>query len=177
MPRVAHPDWLHKKVREKEDKFRQKKLADMFSSLKKDNVLKRNGDVVETSDVTNEEIVEDLEDLQNGNSSIKGHRPVVRFYEANNTRNSVENISEVNPQQTDNSAKENQMQIDIDRNVDYQGWLEIKKRKWKDTLNMRKKQRYSALNLQIKAQINFKIFVAWLNVFSLNKMSIWRHLN
>ncbi|EXB53718.1 DNA polymerase epsilon catalytic subunit A [Morus notabilis] len=142
VPRVAHPDWLHKKVREKEDKFRQKKLADMFSSLKKDNVLKRNGDAVETSDATNKEIVEDLEDLQNSNSSIKGHRPVVRCYEANNTRNSVENISEVNPQQTDNSAKENQMQIEsIDRNVDYQGWLEIKKRKWKDTLNMRKKQR------------------------------------
>lgn len=143
VPRVAHPDWLHKKVREKEDKFRQKKLADMFSSLKKDNVLKRNDDAVESNKVTDKENVEDLEDFQNSKSSIKGPRPVVRCYEASNKRNSVENISEINLQLSDNSEKENQMQSEtVDRNVDYQGWLETKKRKWKDTLSRRKKQRY-----------------------------------
>ncbi|PIA25174.1 hypothetical protein AQUCO_12300008v1 [Aquilegia coerulea] len=29
---------------------------------------------------------------------------------------------------------------DIDRNVDYHGWLELKKRKWKTTLEVRKKR-------------------------------------
>lgn len=28
---------------------------------------------------------------------------------------------------------------DIDRTVDYQGWLQMKKRKWKNMLGMRKK--------------------------------------
>ena len=30
-PRVAHPDWLHKMVRDKDDVFKQKKLKDMFA--------------------------------------------------------------------------------------------------------------------------------------------------
>ena len=31
-PRVTHPDWLHKMVREKDDKFKQRKLADLFGA-------------------------------------------------------------------------------------------------------------------------------------------------
>ncbi|MFS7947003.1 putative DNA-directed DNA polymerase [Helianthus anomalus] len=31
VPRVVHPDWLYKKVREKEDKMRQRKVDDIFS--------------------------------------------------------------------------------------------------------------------------------------------------
>jgi DNA polymerase epsilon subunit 1 len=30
-PRVAHPDWLHKMVRDKDDTFKQKKLKDLFA--------------------------------------------------------------------------------------------------------------------------------------------------
>lgn len=33
VPRVIHPVWLHKKVREKEDKFRQRKIDDTFKSM------------------------------------------------------------------------------------------------------------------------------------------------
>ena len=31
VPRVAHPDWLHKMVRDKDDTFKQKKLKDLFA--------------------------------------------------------------------------------------------------------------------------------------------------
>ncbi|PON38200.1 DNA-directed DNA polymerase [Parasponia andersonii] len=154
VPRVPHPDWLHKKVREKEDKFRQQKLADMFSSLKKDDLLKRKNEAVGMSNATEEEVVGDLEDFQNNNSSVKGPRPVVRCYEVNK-HSSVEN-AQVGLQQADNNEKDQQIQKSlssesIDRNVDYQGWLEIKKRKWKDTLNKRKKQRLGNATTRNKA--------------------------
>ena len=31
IPRIQHPDWLHKKVMEKSDVFKQRKISDMFT--------------------------------------------------------------------------------------------------------------------------------------------------
>ncbi|KAI0520159.1 hypothetical protein KFK09_007630 [Dendrobium nobile] len=57
VPRVLHPEWLHKKVREKEDRFRQRKLVDIFSTRGKNS---------------NDASVRDLEDIVNsGNSLIR----------------------------------------------------------------------------------------------------------
>ncbi|XP_030957704.1 DNA polymerase epsilon catalytic subunit A-like isoform X2 [Quercus lobata] len=145
VPRVVHPDWLHKKVREKEDKFRQRKLVDIFSSLNRDEFLKKNSDAAGANGVMNEEIVKDLEDFGNkSRKSVTGPRPIVRCYEVNNRQNSVKTNDQVGclQQQTDHRlpalSSEN-----IDKNVDYRGWLELKKRKWKDTLERRKRQRLS----------------------------------
>ncbi|KAF3455292.1 hypothetical protein FNV43_RR05740 [Rhamnella rubrinervis] len=146
VPRVAHPDWLHKKVREKDDKFRQQKLADMFSSFQRDDLLKRNTDAVGPSHVIDEENVRDFEDFQNNNHSVNGPRPIVRRYEVNK-QNSVRTIGKVDSlqEQADNCEKVHQVNgvcsVSVDRNVDYHGWLEIKKRKWKENLDRRKKQR------------------------------------
>ena len=38
-PRVVHPDWLHKMLREKDDKFKQRKLADLFGAQHERNEL------------------------------------------------------------------------------------------------------------------------------------------
>ena len=35
VPRVAHPDWLDRRIRTKEDKFQQKKMTDMFEPKEK----------------------------------------------------------------------------------------------------------------------------------------------
>ncbi|XP_034220092.1 DNA polymerase epsilon catalytic subunit A-like isoform X4 [Prunus dulcis] len=148
VPRVAHPDWLHKKVREKDDKFRQRKLVDMFRSLNRDHLLEKNSDAIGPNHVIDEEIVEDLEDFNRKSSSINRPRPIVRCYEVNNKKNSVEIAGQIDSQQQRTNNKENELQVQntvsseaIDRNVDYHGWLQIKKRKWKDTLDRRKKQR------------------------------------
>ena len=153
VPRVVHPDWLHKKVREKEDKFRQRKLVDIFSSLNRDEFLKKNSDAAGANGVMNEEIVKDLEDFGNkSRKSVTGPRPIVRCYEVNNRQNSVKTNDQVGclQQQTDHRlpalSSEN-----IDKNVDYRGWLELKKRKWKDTLERRKRQRYALCFLCRKA--------------------------
>ncbi|MED6160431.1 DNA polymerase epsilon catalytic subunit A [Stylosanthes scabra] len=153
VPRVAHPDWLHKKVREKEDKFRQRKLVDVFNSMRRDDHSKKNGDSNGVSLMTDEETVIDLEDFGNkARISPSGPRPIIRHYKANNEGNSIKLSCHGNSEQQhiDNSSKDESLSLiqqkeisseKIDRNVDYQGWLQVKKRKWKSILEKRKKRR------------------------------------
>ncbi|KAL4326663.1 hypothetical protein AHAS_Ahas13G0022600 [Arachis hypogaea] len=153
VPRVAHPDWLHKKVREKEDKFRQRKLVDVFNSFKRDDRSKRNSDSNGVSLMADEETVIDLEDFGNKARNLPiGPRPIIRHYKANNEGNSIKLSGHGNSEQQhiDNSSKDESLSLFqqkeisseiVDRNVDYQGWLEIKKRKWKSILEKRKKRR------------------------------------
>ncbi|EFJ15355.1 hypothetical protein SELMODRAFT_445541 [Selaginella moellendorffii] len=53
VPRVSHPDWLWKRVREKDDKYRQKSIFDAFKPIT-------------NADVDNEALVGDLEDICGG---------------------------------------------------------------------------------------------------------------
>ncbi|PIA58925.1 hypothetical protein AQUCO_00400052v1 [Aquilegia coerulea] len=134
VPRVIHPDWLHKKVREKDDKFRQRKMVDMFRPLKKADG-------------------EDIEDFRNkDNASINGPRPIARSYAVSKERNLANaSGSVVSMQQQTEATNGIQQSViplhkdvtkeNIDRNVDYHGWLALKKRKWKATLEVRKKRR------------------------------------
>ncbi|KAK2643590.1 hypothetical protein Ddye_025353 [Dipteronia dyeriana] len=157
VPRVVHPEWLHKKVREKEDKFRQRKLVDIFSSVNRDDLLKKTSDAITNNHVMFED-VEDLEDFRNkSRNSVDGPRPIVRCYEVNSEQQTVKATGQVvsSQQQTDaskrlvqlsSSLKEGAIDTEtIDRNVDYRGWLESKKRKWKENLDRRKRQRLSSL--------------------------------
>lgn len=150
VPRVVHPDWLYKKVREKEDKFRQRKLVDIFSSLKKDDFLNKTCNA-ETNLM--DENVEDLEDFpKKRRNSVNGPRPIVRCFEVNNEQKTVKTTDQVDslrqqlePSEVSDQQPSSQNAIDtenIDRIVDYKGWLELKKRKWKDNLDRRKKQKY-----------------------------------
>ncbi|KAL9391175.1 hypothetical protein Peur_015095 [Populus x canadensis] len=149
VPRVVHPDWLHRKVREKEDKFRQRKLVDIFNLRGRDDLSRKMDDATITNH--DEANVKDLEDFQIKSSSINRPRPIVRCYDVNEKR-SAKKTGQLNfaEQQTDSvhelsSQPEHNTSYaeNIDRNVDYQGWLELKKRKWKDILDRRKKQRLS----------------------------------
>ncbi|KAF5727520.1 DNA polymerase epsilon catalytic subunit A [Tripterygium wilfordii] len=141
VPRVVHPDWLHKKVREKEDKFRQRKLVDIFSSSHRNDLLeKANNSII--NPVTNGEHVEDMEDFgSKTRSPVNGPRPVVNSYEFNNKERPVQTIGQVESLQQQTDGKNDLFTDNIDKNKDYQGWLELKKRKWKDTLARRKRQR------------------------------------
>ncbi|XP_042499556.1 DNA polymerase epsilon catalytic subunit A-like isoform X2 [Macadamia integrifolia] len=146
VPRVIHPDWLHKKVREKNDKFRQRKLDDMFSLLNKDNT--KQGDVfaLTSSHVLDKVNVEDIEDSNRSNTTI-GPRPTVRNYEVNKEQHLAKTsctLISLQQQKTDATKRVHLQNVipaeNIDRNVDYQGWLEVKKRKWKDTREEKKRQ-------------------------------------
>ena len=98
------------------------------------------------------EAVNDLEDFGNKTmGSLGGPRPIIRHYEAKTGQQSVKPNGQLDSEQqhNDHSSKlqphalsqQNETSEIVDRTVDYQGWLQIKKRKWKDILESRKKQR------------------------------------
>lgn len=137
VPRVVHPDWLHKKVREKEDKFRQRKLVDAFKSMNRNEHSKRHDDSTRVPLVMDGDIVNELEDFGNKDrSSTCRPRPIIRHYEANNERHSGK-LNDQDVEQQHNKP----LQQKVDKNVDYEGWLQIKKQTWKDILERRKKRR------------------------------------
>lgn len=159
VPRVVHPDWLHKKVREKEDTFRQRKLVDIFGSFNRDGKGKLNMDLID------KESVEDLEDFRNNRkNSVVGPRPIVRCYDVNNEQPSVNPTCEVHCSKKQNdsadtvdkehpSLQKNALMLkDIDRNADYQGWLEMKKRKWRESREKRKRLRLG--NIKTSRKLN-----------------------
>ncbi|KMT05520.1 hypothetical protein BVRB_7g176430 [Beta vulgaris subsp. vulgaris] len=142
VPRVAHPDWLHKKVREKEDKFRQKKIKDIFSS-KRDAMAKTGA----TSNFVDNGIdihkVPDLEDFGNSGGTGVGSRPVVHSYEVNG-RHSLQTTALPHKSHHESIDTSDSSNIEeVDKSEDYAGWLEQKKRKWKENREKRKRQRLS----------------------------------
>uniref|UniRef100_A0A9I9CFW7 DNA polymerase epsilon catalytic subunit n=1 Tax=Cucumis melo TaxID=3656 RepID=A0A9I9CFW7_CUCME len=147
VPRVVHPDWLHKKVREKDDKFCQQKLFDMFASSSRCKYSENNGGASSSKHVMNGKNSYDIGDFQKKASSTNGSKPVVRSYDIRALKHSVTKDSQVDSMMhkkfkgvgCDPSSPFHFK--DVDRNVDYHGWLEMKKRKWKSNLDKRKKQR------------------------------------
>ncbi|KAL2328488.1 hypothetical protein Fmac_021915 [Flemingia macrophylla] len=153
VPRVVHPDWLHKKVREKEDKFRQQKLDNVFKPMNKKEHSTEHNDSNCAHPLMDDQIVNELEDFGNkSRSSTCRPRPIIRQFEANDEWNTRKFIDQEDLEQHHNnensskdellsSSEQNEICENVDRNVDYQGWLQINKRKWKNILERRKKQR------------------------------------
>ncbi|KAJ4762241.1 Dna polymerase epsilon catalytic subunit a [Rhynchospora pubera] len=132
VPRVAHPDWLHKKVQEKDDRFQQRKLKDFFSAKEKDK---------------NREDFEDSTDMEDLGSTSKVasralHNPVARSFEA--TKENYPNKQVLAPRQKfdDNAHSE-----EVNRETDYCGWLDGRKRKWREVLEQKKRRRFCDANV------------------------------
>lgn len=121
----------------------------------KDDAPNEGSGDISTNHIVNEKNVEDLEDFGNKKeSSMDRPRPLVRHYEGNSERHPVKSMCQADDHQEETRVINNGLQElsslqqhavsaeNIDRNIDYQGWLELKKRKWKDALDKRKRQRY-----------------------------------
>lgn len=142
VPRVLHPDWLHKKVREKDDRFRQRKLRDIFSPLAKDEGIQNLNGTGDMEDllVSNKDLRKnsshgldiDKENNPNGASVGAGSN------NSKNQRNSKTGLNAPLSSQKPNAAADEM----IDRSSDYQGWLDAKKRKWKHVREQKKRRRY-----------------------------------
>lgn len=161
VPRVMHPDWLHKRVQEKEDKFRQRKLIDIFSSLNKNSTVRKKSSIISRDHASDRMNVVDLEDIASTPSASPiGPRPIVHSYELNQeqqsakvsgspiclARNQVEQSDAAGEKDWPLLLHENgNIAGNMDRNTDYQGWLEVKKRKWKQTREERKRRRLGEL--------------------------------
>ncbi|KAL8140374.1 hypothetical protein V2J09_006395 [Rumex salicifolius] len=156
VPRVAHPDWLHKKVREKEDKFRQRKLLDMFGPARKNEMSGMDLNVKGANELADIERDVDLEDMGNKSRIGVPTRPLIRNYEVAKGQNFVGEASSLgHTDQDQNKDGQEDLDSEIDKNVDYNGWLEQRKRKWKQVREQRKRQRVGSAKSSMQANGRF----------------------
>ncbi|KAH0609527.1 uncharacterized protein H6S33_013013 [Morchella sextelata] len=124
VPRVAHPEWLQRRINIKDDKFKQKKMTDMFG--------KRIAPVNEVASSLQATSLGDMEDF--GNASVAKPMLVgtaIRLQKRKAPESVVPNdpfasLPEIMPLMTE----------------DYRGWLQYQKKKWKlqRHARMRRKQ-------------------------------------
>ncbi|XP_068968210.1 DNA polymerase epsilon catalytic subunit 1 [Bombus flavifrons] len=119
VPRVKHPDWLHKRVMEKSATHKQKKITDMFTMMPKDKEKNIGNQDIESSETC------DIEDIAGKPSTSKQSLPVVnkrkrQFLEGNEAENANKSWKEVlgSPPPM-GTTKEERLK-----------WLEFHKQKW-----------------------------------------------
>lgn len=109
VPRVAHPDWLQRRINIKDDKFKQKKVTDVF---KKSQLLS------DTS-VNKNKVMVDMEDF--------GIKPTGNLQVAGNKRKLMDQAEKEAP----NDPLASLPIIMPSMTEDYKGWLKYQKQKWK----------------------------------------------
>jgi DNA polymerase epsilon subunit 1 len=116
VPRIAHPDWLQKRIRVKEDKMKQKKLTDLFTK----------GPL---EDITNRQDVR-TDDMEDFGSKILKPKTVGAAISASQT--SLPAQKRKAPDQTDNNDPFASLPKTMPSpSEDYVGFLEYQKQKWK----------------------------------------------
>jgi len=128
VPRVPHPEWLDRRIRQKEDKLQQKKMTDMFSKKPLTN-----GD----ANVANNKLSGDFEDFGSANfsqaqSQIKKGMVTKMVAKRKEPEPAV-------PVNTDPYAALPKVMPSITE--DYSGWLMYQKQKWKIQKQARKRRR------------------------------------
>jgi DNA polymerase epsilon subunit 1 len=127
VPRVPHPDWLDRRIRQKDDKFQQKKMTDMFSK-------KALADA--DTNTLNTRVAGDLEDF--GSSRLSPKSQTKRGVSTKMVTKRKEPEPAV-PAQTDPYAALPKVMPSITE--DYSGWLQYQKQKWKIQRQARKRRR------------------------------------
>ncbi|RPB25462.1 DNA polymerase epsilon catalytic subunit A [Terfezia boudieri ATCC MYA-4762] len=117
VPRVVHPDWLQRRINIKDDKFKQKKMTDLF---KKSNGLQH--------DMRNKPIM-DLEDF--------GTKPAGSITLAGSKRKTMEPP----PKSVSDDPFASLPVIMPSMTKDYKGWLKYQKQKWKLQKHARARRR------------------------------------
>nr|XP_031835870.1 DNA polymerase epsilon catalytic subunit 1 [Nomia melanderi]XP_031835871.1 DNA polymerase epsilon catalytic subunit 1 [Nomia melanderi]XP_031835872.1 DNA polymerase epsilon catalytic subunit 1 [Nomia melanderi] len=77
VPRVKHPDWLHKRVMEKSATHRQKKISDIFSVVPREQVKDDDDEDNDKDEEAGPSEPRDIEDLADGDQPFKRPIPVV----------------------------------------------------------------------------------------------------
>jgi DNA polymerase epsilon subunit 1 len=133
VPRVKHPDWLHKKLMEKNDVFKQKRISEMFTSVSKDEMLakqkQRLAEVGEDKENA-EEGVKDMEDLA-GKKRPKTGKNIVTVKGKKRQRSGQEltGEKEINLTLSWKEALGNPPPMG-DTREEMQAWLAFHKKKW-----------------------------------------------
>ncbi|KAG0164792.1 DNA polymerase epsilon catalytic subunit [Apophysomyces sp. BC1034] len=135
VPRIRHPDWLHKRVAAKDDKFKQHRITDMFTRVEKPLSMNEGGG---DQDVE----MEDIEDFNSDGNRTNAKLPKVAKV---TKRKHADTDMEIDGTLAEEDLQENMP----DMFSDYQGWLEFQKRKWRRQRDIRKKRRENQANSQV----------------------------
>ncbi|KAL5120346.1 DNA polymerase epsilon catalytic subunit [Pleosporales sp. CAS-2024a] len=128
VPRVPHPEWLDRRIRQKEDKLQQKKMTDMFSKKPLTN-----GD----GNVANNKLPVDVEDF--GAAKVSQAQSQMKKGIVTKMVAKRKEPEPAVPVQTDPYAALPKVMPSITE--DYSGWLMYQKQKWKIQAQARKRRR------------------------------------
>ncbi|KAF1352349.1 hypothetical protein BDV97DRAFT_293561 [Delphinella strobiligena] len=127
VPRVAHPEWLERRIRIKDDVFKQKKMTDMFEKKP----------LAEAElNTLNNKIMGDLEDFGSRALSSKFKNAAASKVPASQKRKALDSAPAISTNPYD-SLPPNMPSI----TEDYEGWLQYQKLKWKIQKQARKRRR------------------------------------
>lgn len=81
VPRIPHPDWLHKRMLEKNDVLKQRRINEIFSAKPKPSVEEiehdsHDEDDSDRDDGDNEDLIRDIEDIGSNGNQNNAKRPV-----------------------------------------------------------------------------------------------------
>lgn len=124
VPRVAHPDWLQRRINIKDDRFKQKKMTEMF--------VKRTEPMPDATGMQETTRMGDMEDF--GSTPII--KPMVGTAKRLQKRKLPESANAVN---NDPFASLPSVMPSITE--DYEGWLQYQKKKWKLQKHARERRR------------------------------------
>lgn len=127
-PRVPHPEWLDRRIRQKEDKLQQKKMTDMF-----DKKALADAD----TNVLGNRVSTDLEDY--GSSSKLSPKSQVKRGVVTKMVQKRKEPEPAVPVQTDPYAALPKVMPSITE--DYSGWLVYQKQKWRIQRQARRRRR------------------------------------
>ncbi|KAF2481504.1 hypothetical protein BDY17DRAFT_301453 [Neohortaea acidophila] len=126
VPRVAHPDWLDRRIRTKEDKFQQRKMTDLFDKKPLSEI---------SANKVSGLVAGDLEDF--GATPMSKLKPALAAkIVSSQKRKAIEPSAAVNVNPYDALPA-----VMPSMSEDYVGWLQYQKQKWKIQRQARKRRR------------------------------------
>ena len=134
VPRVQHPDWLHKKMLEKNDIFKQRRINEMFKAT-----------------VNQPAPVRDIEDIIGSASTSKAGRPVV----TTNRKRIRSDLNDGNEPTTWREALGSPPEIGATHD-ELIKWINFQKKKWKFQIDQRRKLRGDTRNKRGRHDIPLK---------------------
>ncbi|KAL1514239.1 hypothetical protein ABEB36_003526 [Hypothenemus hampei] len=120
VPRIQHPDWLHKKILEKNDTYKQRRITDLFSKCPKPSVSNKKSENEANSSIG------DMEDI--GDSSPKFKKPVANV----NKRKRSDKENQFTEEELDKTWREVLGNPPSWGNTheSHLAWIKFQKRKW-----------------------------------------------
>lgn len=153
VPRVHHPEWLHKRMLEKNDVLKQRRINEIFAAKPKPVAEERDDNDDNSDDSDSDENGEqrdrdlgDIEDIGsgNGNTSNRDRRPVSHQHKRKRSSEEKESVEE-SEARTWREALGPPPTIGNSR-AEIQEWLVYHKQKWEWQLRQKRMQRSSNVN-------------------------------